>query len=376
MIYFDNAATSPVLPEILDSLKTLYEEYYANPSSIHKEGQKARNLIEKSRYGISQYIGCNADEIIFTSCATESNNLAIIGLAESYPEKDHIITTPIEHKSVLMPLKHLSSKGYKVDFVKVDKNGIVDLDHLKSLINNKTLLVCVIHGNNETGVLQDLENIGKVCKEKDVFFFTDVVQSFCKEDIPLQYIDMFSISGHKINAPKSIGMLYKKEGIKLTPIIFGGGQERGLRSGTESPQLIHSLFIAIEYWNKNKDRLVNHLKSIKDLFEEKLTQSVEEIEIVSKDIKRLPNISNIIFPKIDAQSLIMALDTEGVAVSSGSACSSGTPTPSHVLKAYGYTDKQALSSIRFSFGIFNTVQEVEVTVEKITNIYRDLRSFF
>ncbi|MGC8941305.1 MAG: cysteine desulfurase family protein [Sulfurihydrogenibium sp.] len=376
MIYLDNAATTQVLPSILETLKDIYTEYYANPNSIHREGQKAKNLIEKSRFSIAQILKCKADEIIFTSCATESNNLAIFGLAESYPEKNHIITTPIEHKSILAPLKHLSSKGYKVDFVKVDNNGIVDLDHLKSLINSKTLLVCIIHGNNETGVLQDINQIGKLCKEKEVILFTDAVQSFCKEDINLDFVDMFSVSGHKINAPKFIGMLYKKEDVKLKPIIMGGGQERGLRSGTQSPQLINSLYLAVEYWHNNKETLITHLKVLREHFEKRLKEKLPEIKILSENVKRLPNITNVIFPKVDSQTLVMALDTEGVAVSSGSACSSGTPTPSHVITAYGYSEKEALHSVRFSFGIFNTLDEVEVASEKIINTYKDLRSFF
>lgn len=375
MIYLDNAATTLVLPEILNSLKDLYSEYFANPNSVHKEGQKARHLIEKSRFSIAEYIGCKSDEIIFTSCATESNNLAIFGLAESYPDKNHIITTPIEHKSVLMPLRQLSKKGYKVDFVKVDENGVVDLDHLKSLITTKTLLVCVIHGNNETGVLQNLKEIGKICKEKDVVFFTDTVQSFCKENIPIEYVDMFSVSGHKINAPKSIGILYKKENIKLQPIIFGGGQEKGLRSGTQSPPLVHSLYMAIDYWQKNKEDLVNHLNSLRYTFEKKIKENIPNLHIVGENVSRLPNITNVIFPKVDAQSLIIALDTQGIEVSSGSACSSGTPTPSHVLTAYGYSEKEALSSVRFSFGIFNTLEDIDIAVEKITDIYKDLTFF-
>ncbi|WP_297887275.1 cysteine desulfurase family protein [Sulfurihydrogenibium sp.] len=375
MIYLDNAATTLVLPEILNSLKDLYSEYFANPNSVHKEGQKARHLIEKSRFSIAEYLGCKSDEIIFTSCATESNNLAIFGLAESYPDKNHIITTPIEHKSVLMPLRQLSKKGYKVDFVKVDKNGVVDLDHLKSLITTKTLLVCVIHGNNETGVLQNLKEIGKICKEKDVVFFTDTVQSFCKENIPIEYVDMFSVSGHKINAPKSIGILYKKENIKLQPIIFGGGQEKGLRSGTQSPPLVHSLYMAIDYWQKNKEDLVNHLNSLRYTFEKKIKENIPNLHIVGENVSRLPNITNVIFPKVDAQSLIIALDTQGIEVSSGSACSSGTPTPSHVLTAYGYSEKEALSSVRFSFGIFNTLEDIDIAVEKITDIYKDLTFF-
>lgn len=376
MIYFDNAATTPVFEEILDKLSDYYRQYYANPNSIHREGQKARQLIEMSRVEIASVLGCSDEEIFFTSCATESNNTIIFGVTEAYPHKKHILVSPIEHKSVLMPLYKLSGRGYKVEFLKVDKDGVVDLDWLRKSIKEDTLMVIVIHGNNETGVVQDIVNIGKLCKEKDVFFFTDTVQSFLKVDIDISYVDFLSVSGHKINAPKGIGLMYKKKGINIKPLIYGGGQEKGLRSGTENTQLILSLANAVKIWNQNRGFFLEKLSSIRERFEALLSKELPEIVIVSKNAQRLPHISNIIFPGVDAQSLIMALDSEGICVSSGSACSSGTPNPSHVLKALGFSDKDSLSSVRFSFGIFNTEEEVKISVEKIVSIYKDLSVFF
>ncbi|MCX7759824.1 MAG: cysteine desulfurase [Hydrogenothermaceae bacterium] len=376
MIYFDNAATTVVFEEVLKNLNKYYTDYFANPSSIHREGQKARQLVEKSRFYISEVIGCSDEEIFFTSCATESNNTIIFGVAERFPNKNKIVVSPVEHKSVLMPLKQLVKRGFKVEFLKVDKDGKVDIDYLKNVIDEKTALVAVLHGNNETGVLQDIESIGKICREKEVLFFTDVVQSFLKEEINIEYIDFLSISGHKFNAPKGIGILYKRKDIDIPPLIYGGGQEKGLRSGTENVQLIGAISDAVRIWKQNSPEFIKKLKEIRKRFEALIKERIPQIHIVGEKVERLPHISNIIFQKVDAQSLIMALDSEGICVSSGSACSSGTPTPSHVLLSMGYSEKEALSSVRFSFGVYNTLEEVDFATEKIREIYLQLSTFF
>lgn len=376
MVYLDNAATTPVFEEVLNKLSDYYRQYFANPNSVHREGQKARHLIEKSRVDIASVLGCSDEEIFFTSCATESNNTIIFGMIDTYPEKKHILVSPIEHKSVLVPLSKLARNGYNVEFLKVDRDGVVDIDHLKRSIRDDTLMVAVIHGNNETGVIQDIDTIGKIVKHKGAFFFTDAVQSFLKTDINLDYIDFMSISGHKINAPKGIGLIYKKKEIKLSPLIYGGGQEKGLRSGTENTQLIASLAEAVKIWHKNRQVYSHRLSSLRDMFEEYVFSELDNVTTVSKGAQRLPNISNIIFHGVDAQSMVIALDGEGVCVSSGSACSSGTPSPSHVLLAMGFSEKEALSSVRFSFGIYNTAEEVKQTAEKVVDIYKDLSLFF
>ncbi|MCX7738833.1 MAG: cysteine desulfurase [Hydrogenothermaceae bacterium] len=376
MVYLDNAATTPVFREVLDRLPFYYQEYFSNPSSIHREGQKARHLVEKSRFNIATVLGCSEEELFFASSGTESNNTVLFGLADTFASKKHILLSPIEHKSVLIPGKKLVSKGFVVEFLKVDEEGVVDLDHLKRSITDKTLLVAVLHGNNETGVLQDIEVIGRICRERGVFFFTDAVQSFMKEDINLDFVDFLSISGHKINAPKGIGVLYKRKGIQISPLIYGGGQEKGLRSGTENVQLIASLWDAIKVWLDNKHSFREKLLSLKNRFEDTLIHEIPEVRIVSKGTKRLPNISTVIFPKVDAQSLLIALSSEGVYVSSGSACSSGTPTPSHVLLAMGYSEREALSSLRFSFGVMNSLEDVDTAVDKLKSVYKNLSLFF
>lgn len=375
MIYLDNAATTPVFEEVLNRLPDYYRNYFANPNSIHREGQKARHLIEKSRVDIASIMGCSDEEIFFTSCATESNNTIIFGLTENYPEKKHILVSPIEHKSVLVPLSKLARNGYDVEFLKVNKDGVVDIEHLKKSIRDDTLMVAVIHGNNETGVIQDINTIGMVAKNKGSFFFTDAVQSFLKTNLNLDYIDFLSISGHKINAPKGIGLLYKKREIKLNPLLYGGGQEKGLRSATENTQLIASLADAVNLWYKNRDVYNQRLFSFRNLFEKYISTELDTVIFVSKGAERLPNISNIIFHGVDAQSMVIALDSEGICVSSGSACSSGTPVPSHVLLAMGFSEKEALSSVRFSFGIYNTEEEVKNAAKKVVEIYKNL-SFF
>lgn len=376
MIYLDNAATTPVFEEVLNKLPDYYRQYFANPNSVHREGQKARHLIERSRADIASVLGCGDEEIFFTSCATESNNTIILGVAETYPAKRHILVSPIEHKSVLVPLSKLAKNGYSVEFLKVDRDGVVDIDHLRKSIRNDTLMVAVIHGNNETGVIQDIDTIGKIARHKGAFFFTDAVQSFLKTDINLDHVDFLSISGHKINAPKGIGLLYKNKEVKLNPLIYGGGQEKGLRSGTENTQLIASLADAVNIWHRNRQVYSHKLSSLRDMFENFILSELDGVTTVSKGANRLPNISNIIFNVVDAQSMVIALDGEGICVSSGSACSSGTPAPSHVLLAMGFSEKEALSSVRFSFGVYNTEEEVKQAAEKVVDIYRNLSSFF
>ncbi|WP_029523281.1 cysteine desulfurase family protein, partial [Persephonella sp. KM09-Lau-8] len=264
MVYLDNAATTPVFEDILNNLGKWQREYFANPNSLHPDGQKSRIALEEARRYFAGLIDCLEEEIVFTSCATESNNTVIKGLAESYPEKDHIIISPVEHKSVLMPVKYLTKKGYKVDFLKIDNQGKIDLDHLRRIITPKTLFVGVIHVNNETGVIQDITEIGKICREKEVPFFSDTVQSFGKVDIPFEYLDFFSISGHKINAPKGIGLLKINKNIDITPLLHGGGQENGFRSGTENVVGAIALKEATQNWIENEKIYGKSLKGWKN----------------------------------------------------------------------------------------------------------------
>ncbi|RUM60343.1 MAG: cysteine desulfurase [Persephonella sp.] len=364
MIYLDNNATTPIFPEILNKLKE-WGEIFGNPSSIHSLGQKSRKEIEKARLFLSEVFQADTEEIIFNSGATEGNNTIIRGLVEAYPDKNEIIVSPIEHKSVLNPIKFLAKKGYKVKFLRIDKNGLIDLDDLKKKISKKTLFVSVIHTNNETGVIQDINAIYEICKEKEVLFFSDIVQGFLKEDIDFKKIDFFTLSGHKFNAPKGIGIMKRDKSKKLTPLLFGGGQEFSIRSGTENIIFILAIVEAIKTWLEKRDLFINHLKELKKLFIEELKKAIPNIHIVSENVKTAPHTVNIIFPNIRAQDLVLFLNKNGIYVSSGSACSSGSLSPSHVLLAYGYSEKESLSSIRFSFGVNNKIKDVYKTVEAL-----------
>ncbi|SNZ09454.1 cysteine desulfurase [Persephonella hydrogeniphila] len=372
MIYLDNASTTKIFPEILGKIEKWSEEFYANPNSVHPEGQKCRREIEKARDFLCKITGCKREDIIFTSCATESNNTIIKGLAEKYPEKNEIVLSPIEHKSVLNPVKYLIRKGFKVKFLKIDKNGIVDTDDLRKKISKSTLFVGVIHVNNETGVIQDVKEIGKVCREMEVFFFSDTVQSFGKVDIPFELIDFFSISGHKINAPKGVGIMKKSS--DLVPLLHGGGQEFGIRSGTENTAGILALKEASEIWLNRKDIFIKKTIGLEKLLINKLKENIPEVKIVSEN-KKVPYITTVIFPEVKGHDMVIALGREGIAVSSGSACSSGSPLPSHVLTGYGYSEEEALSGVRFSFGWDTTEEDISIAVEKSTDIYKKLKRF-
>ena len=364
MIYLDNNGTTPIFPEILKNLQN-WGELFGNPSSIHSLGQKAKREIQNRRIYLSNIFKSEPEEVIFNSGATEGNNTVIRGLAEAYPQRNEIVVSPIEHKSVLNPIKYLAKKGYKVKFLKVNKDGLIDLDDLKKKISNKTLFVSVMHTNNETGVIQDIKNISAICKEKEVIFFSDLVQGFLKEDIDYTDIDFFTLSGHKFNAPKGIGILKRNKSIKLTPLLFGGGQEYGIRSGTENVMFIIAITEAIKIWLDNREKFLKHLKLLKETFIREIKEKIPDIKVVSENVKTAANTVNIIFPKVKGQDLVLYLNSKDIYVSSGSACSSGSINPSHVLLAYGYKEDESLRSVRFSFGIFNKLEDIYITVETI-----------
>ena len=288
-------------------------------------------------------------------------------------QKKEILVSPIEHKSVLNPIRYLAKKGYKITFLKVDKNGLVDINDLKNKLSSQTAIVSVIYANNETGVIQKIPQIKEVLKEYDVPLFSDTAQAVFKTDINTANLDFFCGSGHKFNALRGTGFLVKKQDIE--PLIHGGGQEEGLRSGTQNTIGIISMIEAAKHWIQNSQKYQDHLKNLQNIFEKNLKEKVPEIKIVSENVNRLPNITSVIFPKVDAQSMVIALGQRGVFVSSGSACSSGTPTPSHVLLSYGYSEKEALRAVRFSFGIENTEEEILEVVDIIYETFKMLYDF-
>ncbi len=366
-IYFDNAASTKVDEQVLEAMKPYFIEKYANASSVHEMGIQAKNALEESRNKIAKTIGANKDEIYFTSGGTEANNFALKGLFFSYfPRKNHIITTKIEHDCVINTCKWLEKQGAKVTYLDVDREGFVNPDDIKNAITDKTIVVSVIHGNNEIGTVQNIEAIGKICREKRVLFHTDACQSFTKIPIDArrQNLDLVTLNSHKIHGPKGAGALFIKKGIEVTPLLHGGGHERGLRSGTENVSGIVGFAKAAEIANKRdvekmliqRDRMINELLKI------------PRIKLNGPRENRLCNNINISFEKVDGEVIGGYLENEGIMTSTGSACMSHSTGISHVLKAIGLPDEKAGNSLRISISRFTTDEEVEYFLEKFRKI--------
>ncbi len=371
-IYFDNAATTRIDDEVLKTMIPYFTEKYGNASSTHFIGQEAKNALEKSRNTIARAIGAKKDEIIFTSGGTEANNFAIKGLFFSnYPEKNHIITTRIDHDCVLNTCKWLETKGAKVTYLDVDAEGFIDLKELENSITDKTILVSVIHGNNEIGTVQDLEAIGKICRKKGTLFHTDACQSFTKTpiDVRKQNLDLVTLNAHKIHGPKGAGALYIREGIQITPLFHGGGHEGKKRSGTENVSGIVGFAKAVEVANKkNIERMI--------VLRNKLIDGILKIQntrLNGTREKRLCNNINISFNNIEGEAIGGYLETYGIATSTGSACASHSLETSHVLRAIGLTPVQANSSIRISISKYTTEEEINYLLDVLPKIVEKLR---
>jgi len=357
-VYLDNASTTKVKDEVIRSMQVYQTEIYSNPSSIHSQGEKAKQALEKARKIIADKLNAKPNEIIFTSGATESNNLALRGIANYY-KKGHIITTKIEHASILETCKELEKQGFKITYLDVDQEGYIDLKDLETKITKETILISIIHVNNEIGTIQDLNKISEIALKYKIKFHTDTAQSFCKIDINSKNIDLISLNSHKIHGPKGIGALYIKTGTKLTPQITGGGQEFNLRSGTENLPAIIGFAKAVELFTET-----DQISKLQKYFIEELL-NIPGTKL-NGPINRLCNNINLQFPKIESDSLLLKLDQQGIYTSTGSACSS--KKPSHVLKAIGLTDKQIKHSLRLSLSIFNNKEQIDYTIKKIKEI--------
>jgi cysteine desulfurase len=374
-IYFDNAATTKVDEAVVKEMLPYFTDNFGNASSQHDVGIKAKEALEKSRKIIAKSIKANPGEIIFTSGGTESNNFALKGLFfTNYPKKNHIITTKIEHDCILQTCKWLETQGAKVTYLDVNKEGFIDLEKLKKEITDKTFLISVIHANNEIGTIQNLENIGKICKEKGVLFHTDACQSFTKVPINVekQNLDLVTMNAHKIYGPKGVGALYIKDGIKITPLFHGGGHEKKLRSGTENIPGIIGFAKAVDI-SSEKD--IKKMEKLRD----KLIEGLLEIENVSlngaRGEKRLCNNVNVSFNNIEGEAIGGYLENEKIYTSTGSACMSHSLETSHVLKALGLTPLQSNSSLRISISKYTTEEEVNYFLSKIQGIINKLRRF-
>jgi cysteine desulfurase len=377
-IYMDNHATTRMDPRVLDSMKPYFLEIFGNAASRnHSFGWEAEEAVEKSRKQIADLIGATAKEIVFTSGATESNNLAIKGTAQMYAERgNHIITQVTEHKAVLDTCKHLEKEGVRVTYLPVGKNGLIDLDQLQDAITDKTILISIMYANNEIGVVQPISEIGKIAKKKGVLVHTDAVQAVGK--IPVNVIsdgvDLLSLSGHKFYGPKGVGALYvrrRNPRVQLTSQMDGGGHERGMRSGTLNVPGIVGLGAAAEIARKEMAEESKRLEYLRDKLKDKILNNLDEVYINGTMEHHLPHSLNLSFAYVEGESLLMGIND--IAVSSGSACTSATLEPSYVLKALGAGDDLAHSSIRFGLGRFNTEKEVDYVGDKVVDVVQKLR---
>jgi len=376
-IYFDNNATTPIHPEVFDAMLPYLKDEFGNPSSIHWAGRNTRKVIDEAREKVARLLNCDVGEIIFTSCGSEGDNLAIKGLVESKRDKgNHIITTKVEHPAVLTTCKYLAKTGFDVTFLDVDNQGMLDLDQLKKAITPKTILITIMFANNETGVIFPIEEIGRIAKEHNITFHTDAVQGVGKVPIDVKKlnIDLLTLSGHKLYAPKGVGAIYVKRGVRLVPLIHGGHQERNRRGGTENTAGIVALGKACEIAHRDMEQEIKHLTALRDRLEKGLMGKIPHARLNGHPKNRIPNTANISFEFAEGESILLNLDMKGIAASSGSACTSGTLEPSHVLVAMGVSMEASHSSVRFSLGRGNTVEDVDYVLEVLPPIVEKMRS--
>lgn len=376
-IYLDYAASTPVDPRVIHAMFSHLKNNFGNSMSIHSFGRKANEALEKSRKMVASVINAYPEEIFFTSSATESNNLALKGVAfaNKYHGKNHIITTKIEHDCILESGRWLSRQGFEVAFLSVDKYGLINLKELEKAIKKETVLVSVIHGNNEIGTIQDIEAIGKICRKNSIYFHTDTSQSFGKEPINAKKmnIDLLTASSHKMYGPKGAACLFVKKGIIIEPILHGGGHESGLRSSTSNIPTIAGFAKACEILKKEATKENKKLSNLRDILIDGILKNIPRTHLNGHPEKRLANNVNISFNGVEGESLMMELDFHGIAVSTGSACSSKTLTPSHVLTAIGLASQEAHGSLRISLGRWTTEEEIKYTVKTLIKAVRKLR---
>lgn len=375
VLYFDNNATTKTIPEVVEAMLPFFTEYYGNASSIHSFGGSNKKHIDNARRQLASLINADSTEIIFTSGGTEADSTAIYSALKSYPAKKHIITSAVEHPAILEVFKNLSAEGYKVDFVPVDEFGRFDMDFFKKVISENTALVSVMWANSETGTIFPMEEISKVCHEHGALFHTDGVQALGKIEIDVKKIgaDMVSFSAHKIHGPKGVGALYLKKGIRFFPFMVGGHQEKARRAGTENVPGIVGFGKAAELAKEGLQVYKEQVGALRDDLEKGLVSSIEDAKINGDVENRLPNTTNISFGYVEGESILMLLDEHGICASSGSACTSGSLEPSHVLRAMGVSFQFSHGSIRFTLSKFNTKEEVQKILEVVPPIIKRLR---
>jgi cysteine desulfurase len=374
-IYLDNNATTQVAPEVLEEMFPYLRDFYGNPSSMHTFGGQLHKKIEEARERVAQLLGAEPEEIIFTSCGTESDNTAIMSAAESFSQKKHIITTRVEHPAVLSFCKHLARKGYRITFLPVNNQGQLNLDDLIKVIADDTAVVSIMFANNEIGNIFPIHQVGEILRDRKVLFHTDAVQAVGKIPIDTKKlpVDMLSLSGHKLHAPKGIGALYVRKKTRFNPYLIGGHQERGRRAGTENVASIIALGKACELAMKGIEKESVFLSRLRDKLEQALLKSSSDTRINGDVTSRLPNTSNISFEYVEGEAILLRLNEYGICASSGSACTSGSLEPSHVLRAIGVPFTAIHGSIRFSLSRYNTEEEIDKVIEIVPGIIKDLR---
>lgn len=375
LIYLDNNATTKVDPAVVEEMMPYLTDLYGNPSSAYGFGQQVDKALDQARERVAGLIGCEPSEIIFTSCGTESSNAAIHSALAMDRDRQHIITTRVEHSATLKTCEMLAKRGYEITWLGVDSNGQIDLAELERSIRSDTALVSVMWANNETGVLFPIDQISEIVRAKGALFHTDAVQVIGKLPVQLRdaKINFLSLSGHKLHCPKGVGALYVNRRTKFNPFLTGGSQENGKRAGTQNVASIVALGKACEVAANYMEHEVTEVRKLRDDFEKGILERVEGVQVNGDRESRLPNTSNLAFEGVDSEAVLMLLDQQGICCSAGSACTAGSLHPSHVLKAMGFSDDRARSSLRFSFGRFNTAAEVEKALEVIPQVIGKLR---
>jgi len=372
-VYLDNNATSPLLPEVFEAMRPYFLEKFGNASSIHQQGQQARAAVENAREHLAELLNCRAAEIVFTSGGTEGDNLALFGLVSP---GDHVITSAIEHHAVLNACKRLESLGCDVTYLPVDGRALIDPHDVKRALRSNTKLISIIFGNNETGVLQDVGEIGKIAAEADVYFHTDAVQAAGKVPIDVKKIacDLLTLTAHKMHGPIGAGALFVRKGTLLQPMMYGGRHERSRRAGTENLPGIVGLGKAAEIArNGFSDGSVDRMASLRNQVEKTVVETLDKVRVNSVGAPRVPNTTNIVFDCLEGEAMVIALDLKGLSVSTGAACSSGAIEPSHVLTAMGLSPDRARASVRFSLGKQNTADDIDLALQLIPEVVTRLR---
>lgn len=375
VIYVDNNATTKVAPEVFEAMLPYFKEDYGNPSSMHTFGGKVDRNIKEARTSVASLLGAAPEEIVFTSSGTESDNTAIWAAIQSNPDKKHIITSRVEHPAVKNLFEYLSKNGYRVTFIPVDSKGRLDMDYLYENLTDNTAIVTIMWANNESGVIFPIEKISQIVKERGAVFHTDAVQAVGKIQIDLNKIDvdMLSLSGHKLHGPKGVGALYIRKGTKFSPFLIGGHQESGRRGGTENVASVVGLGKASELAADYMEEENTRVKQLRNKLESELLKQIPNTIINGDRENRLPNTTNVSFEYVEGESILLMMDELGVCASSGSACTSGSLEPSHVLRAMGVPFTAAHGSIRFSLSIYNTEEEIDFIIEKLPPIIKRLR---